>query len=356
MAAPSSTTDSTDSDARPKSNRPQWLSLHVFYAGDQDRLLVDGVSPIVRSLRECHMIASHFFIRYWQEGPHVRLRLLPAPGVAPDVVAAEAEAYLAGYLAENPVPDPPARLPAQTYRRLFLAEYDQLAWDRLYGRDGEMPVRDNNSVRRMGYEPEYARYGGPAGIELAEWHFEASSDLVLGLLAAKRPVQPARLGISAQLGLILCLALLGDVDRVVGFLDGYRNFWVQTYGTVDVDLRSVYRTTYAPMAARLRRRANGIRDAVLAPGGDGSALTGPSWSARGWLAHCRALRRRLVDMLATDGVEVDTALPRLLHSYLHMTNDRLDVSVFEGSYLADALCAALTARSPGQRAWTTKSS
>ncbi|GIH21028.1 lantibiotic biosynthesis protein [Rugosimonospora africana] len=335
--------------------------MHIFYADNQDQLLIDGVAPIVRSLREGGLIASHFFIRYWMEGPHVRLRLLPAPGVAPDDVAAEAQAHLTAYLADNPSLDQALQLTAQTYRGLFLAEYDQSAWDQRYGRDGEMSVRDNNSVWRTDYEPEYARYGGPAGIELAEWHFEASSDLVLGLLAAKRPAPSARLGLSAQLGLILCLVLLDDVDRVVGFLDDYRDFWTRAYGTADADLRPVYREAHAPLLARLRRRADEIREAVRTAGTEDSLPTALPGSARGWLGHCRALRRRLAELVATDGVSfsdaglrhgevgLDMALPRLLHSYLHMTNNRLGVSVLQESYLADALHAALIAESASRR-------
>ena len=40
-------------------------------------------------------------------------------------------------------------------------------------------LRPNNSCSYEPYEPEYGKYGGPAGVALAEWHFEHSSDLVI---------------------------------------------------------------------------------------------------------------------------------------------------------------------------------
>jgi thiopeptide-type bacteriocin biosynthesis protein len=332
MAAPTSSTTSAE--------RTDWLSLHAFYAADEDRLLVDCVAPLIRSLRERRLIDRYFFIRYWLEGPHVRLRLRPAAGVPAEDLATEAETRMADYLARHPSADPPVRPRPATYRSMFLAEYDQASWDRRYGRDGHMPVRHNNTVRREEYVPEYRRYGGPAGIELAEWHFEASSDLVLRLLAGRSPRRRARLGLSAQLGLILCLTFLGDGARAARFLDRYRDFWANAYGPAGAHLRRMSRAAYSAHADPLRRRAEQIQATLRSAGADQPA-------PGGWPAHCRLLRQRVAALMAADRLEPSPGTPagampeRLLHSYLHMTNNRLGVGVLEEAYLADLLRAAL---------------
>ncbi|MEU4424450.1 thiopeptide-type bacteriocin biosynthesis protein [Actinoplanes sp. NPDC024001] len=332
MAAPISSTTSAE--------RTDWLSLHAFYAADEDRLLVDGVAPLIRSLRERRLIERYFFIRYWLEGPHVRLRLRPAAGVAADDLAAEVETRIAAYLARHPSADPV--LPRQdTYRSMFLAEYGQASWDRRYGRDGHMPVRHNNTVRREEYAPEYERYGGPAGIELAEWHFEVSSDLVLRLLADRSPQRRARLGLSAQLGLILCLTFLGDDARAAAFLDGYRDFWANAYGPAGADLSRMSGAASLTHAGPLRRRAEQIRATLRAAGPDQPA-------PGGWLTHCRLLRQQVAALTAAGELEPPPGAPagalpeRLLHSYLHMTNNRLGVGVLEEAYLAGLLRTVLT--------------
>ena len=56
---------------------PEWLSFHVFYAANSNPILVEGVTPVIRRLRAEGLIERWFFIRYWLEGPHVRLRVHP---------------------------------------------------------------------------------------------------------------------------------------------------------------------------------------------------------------------------------------------------------------------------------------
>lgn len=52
-----------------------WLSLHVFYGGDQDSVIVNSISPTLRRFRADGRIARYFFIRYWNGGPHLRVRM-----------------------------------------------------------------------------------------------------------------------------------------------------------------------------------------------------------------------------------------------------------------------------------------
>ena len=57
-----------------------WISLHIHRRGGMDHLLMGGVSPLIEHLRREGVLARWFFLRYWDGGPHLRLRLLPNSG------------------------------------------------------------------------------------------------------------------------------------------------------------------------------------------------------------------------------------------------------------------------------------
>ncbi|MFC7614598.1 lantibiotic dehydratase C-terminal domain-containing protein [Actinokineospora soli] len=79
-----------------------WRSLHVYRYGEQDAFLVDGVAPVIDGLRESGALADFFFLRYWQGGHHVRVRLLLDRAQA-DAAVEEATGKLAAHLAGSPV-------------------------------------------------------------------------------------------------------------------------------------------------------------------------------------------------------------------------------------------------------------
>jgi thiopeptide-type bacteriocin biosynthesis protein len=345
------TSISESADARRPAASHDWAGLHVFYRGDGDLLLTGWLRPTVERLRAGGAVASYFFIRYWLEGDHVRVRLRPAPGVRRDDFAALVEEGLARFLERHPSTDRPPVLPESAHRRFFLAEYDQSTWDRLYGVDGTMPLRANNTWRWVPYEPEYGRYGGPLGVELSEWHFEVSSDTVLGLLSPREPARTRRLGMSSQLTLVLCAAFLDDDEAIADFLADYRDFWHRLYG-LGGDPGLTYDGAYRRMADRLRPRVAAVLTATRArPPEQGPALSG-------WVRHCHLLRRRVTALAEAGGYESRGAVARdpgralreLLPSFVHMTNNRLGVSIAEEAYLAHLARSALSSRTSKEKA------
>jgi hypothetical protein len=331
---------------RPATRR-NWIALHVFYASSSDPMLVECVAPLVDELRRDGLVQRYFFIRYWQEGPHVRLRLLPAEGVDPATVRARAERALDEFLRRRPALYEVDQIgTAGLYRQLHVAEYGEASWDETYGPDGAMPFRANNSHHHFAYEPEYERYGGPHGIEVSEWHFERSSDEVLNLLAtANVHVRPVMLGLSVQLSAIMCYVFLTEDRAVADFLGRYGAYWEESYqGTDTTSWHPRYDRSYERMAVPLRERLARIRMAVC--GTQPDPLTP---FERNWIEHCRDLRGQ-VSTLAEAGLlhtrrdrsgtgqtsprEPVQALRYLLSSYTHMTNNRLGVSMLDEAYLS----------------------
>ncbi|AEB45324.1 putative lantibiotic biosynthesis protein [Micromonospora maris AB-18-032] len=328
-----------------------WLSVHVFYASNANPMLVEGVRPLVDELREEGLISRYFFIKYWMEGPHVRLRVLPAPGVDPQVVRSRVDEAIAAFLRRRPaLYEVDSEGLGDLYKQMFLAEYGQQRWDAEYGATGRMPMRANNSYHHIPYEREYGRYGGPAGIELAEWHFEHSSDVVLDLLATTNVhVRPVLLGLSAQLGMMLCAVFLDDDRRIAEFLDEYRRFWEVSYSEPSDDYHASFDTSYRRMDAALRDRLAAIRTAARGPAS--AQATGVEGR---WAAHCRELRDRVVAAAGQGKLvfqrgdaeprvveDLDAVVPIVLSSYLHMTNNRLGVSILDEIYLSYLMRAAL---------------
>jgi hypothetical protein len=327
-----------------------WISVHVFYASNANPMLVECVQPLVDRLRAEGLITRYFFIKYWMEGPHVRLRLLPAAGVDPEAVRTEVNAALDAFLRRRPaLYEADQDGLADLYRQMFIAEYGEERWNATYGPDGVMPFRPNNSYAYIAYEREFGRYGGPVGVELAEWHFEHSSDLVLRLLATTNVhVRTVLLGLSAQLMMMMCGVFLEDERRIADFLEDYRVFWETSYQERSDEYHESFDNSYRKMRAELQGR---IADIMRAVRGD-DKLTGIE---RQWLTHCRELRNR-VEELARNGqlwfrrrgddaprqvTDVDAALSILLSSYVHMTNNRLGVSILDEIYLSYLMRSAL---------------
>jgi len=360
------TTASGSAAGHPGEEPGDWMALHVFYAGNPAPLLSQCVAPLVADLRRRGLIYRYFFIRYWMEGPHTRLRLRPARPQDAAEVSRLAEAAIEDYLRRRPaVYSVDSDMTADLYRQMFVAEYGETAWRDRYGEDGKMPVRENNSYAYIEYEQEYDRYGGPAGVELAEWHFERSSDMVLRLLETTNVhVRTVMFGISAQLTLAMCFTFLGSGDQVADFLEGYGSFWEMSYMQADENRHDLYDKVYGELAGSLAARTAEIRAALAA--GQPGELTG---FAREWAEHCHELRERVVaavaerqlvfqvfeDRTAGGGVHSDAEPERerrpaadpamtlriLLSSYVHMTNNRLGVNIHDEVYLAYLLKRAV---------------
>ena len=68
-----------------------WISAHIFHAGDLDALITRVAGPLVSDLNP----EGFFFLRYWEGGPHLRLRMrVSDPGAAERELLARARAHL----------------------------------------------------------------------------------------------------------------------------------------------------------------------------------------------------------------------------------------------------------------------
>lgn len=195
--------------------RTQWSAWHLHLASNAqsllDRVVNEVVAPVARSLDG----APWFFIRYWQGGPHIRLRVGDLSPAEYDRV----ERLLRERLET-------AGRPAAGESRINEEAYRAEA--RLLARNESGGDRDVQSLRAPGvhravYEPETARYGGPDLMPRTERLFQLSSELVLALLphvsdARARSVLALRATVSAA-------AALGDEAEQAAFYAGSLAAW-----------------------------------------------------------------------------------------------------------------------------------
>ncbi|MER6677474.1 lantibiotic dehydratase C-terminal domain-containing protein [Streptomyces sp. NPDC000983] len=331
-----------------------WQAVHVFYAANPQPLLVNCVGPLISELREDGLLAGHFFINYWLEGPHVRLRLRPVSEEATAEVRRRAETAIAAFLRSRPaLYEVDSGFLNEFYNALFEIEFPEGERGDFMGEDGRMRLRPNNSQSYEPYEPEYGKYGGPAGVELAEWHFAHSSDLVVEAFGTMNlHLRTVLLGTSAQLMMVMAGCFLPDDGELADYLDRYYEFWHKAFPDTGFIGSTEYDRSYSELAPRLGRRFKEIRAAVT----DGRLDRLPAF-LRGWAAHCLELRERAVALAEAgelvfrswDGTRDErvtdpaVALPLLLSPYMHMTNNRLHVTIRDEAYLSHILGRVLRA-------------
>ncbi|MFI1966512.1 lantibiotic dehydratase C-terminal domain-containing protein [Streptomyces pathocidini] len=246
-----------------------WVCAHIFYDTDQDVLLADCVRPLVTELVSDGLVQRYFFLRYWEGGPHVRLRLLPTRAAERATIERLAAQRIRAFLTLTPAAD-------VVDRSGFARVAEGLAG--LEGRSGhDQAVRPNNTMEFLPYEREHTDYGYGAAVAAVERHFHESSELALSVVAAGTTVEQR--------------ALLA-FDLVVGVFalcDEVRGQWARHGGpplpfgsgpeAADVEPR------YLAQREKLRERALRTWHLASRPDEDGQ---------RGyWLASVRRMRNAL---------------------------------------------------------------
>ncbi|MBB5777013.1 lantibiotic dehydratase C-terminal domain-containing protein [Nonomuraea jabiensis] len=138
-----------------------WVSVHVFSQGPLDDMITGLAGPLLGD--------DGFFLRYWEGGPHLRIRVRSHPA---EHVVERAEAYLREHPSEAVIdPEEYARLAATLAAREGVPGYTR----RLY---------PNDSAHLIPYRPEHDRYGTGRSLDAVERHFHDSSVIALQLIEA----------------------------------------------------------------------------------------------------------------------------------------------------------------------------
>ncbi|MBW5486819.1 thiopeptide-type bacteriocin biosynthesis protein [Streptomyces bambusae] len=312
-----------------------WLSWHVHVPADAEG--TDRLTPLVREqlpallapLRAAGLLRRWFFIRYWEGGPHLRIRLLPRPGAGPAGTPGVLDTAVRQAFADVPRDghDPEG----------YLASIGDLA----AASTASDPTVDRRlattvlppGVHAARYVPETDRYGTGAALEATEEVFMLSSELALA--AAGSGLDELRLRLLGTEVLLKAAAAAGagappggGADPVLGQLRAHADYWSGWS-------RSAPREVF-PAAVLARHAADWAELLVTRGRVSAPALTARRSAGAAW-AEALAALLPLGSAAARSG---------LLISHTHMTLNRMGIFVHDEYILAE-VAARLRATAAG---------
>lgn len=198
--------------------RHDWLSIHVFLSDPErvERYVRESLDSAIQKWRADGDLDRWFFIRYWEGGPHLRIRLCGR------IVQDEERAIqvLSERIAEFRSDKPPTR---EEYYRSHAFDGAPVVVE-------DLPWYTEGTVAKIGYEPEILRYGGEDAIEFNEQLFELSSRLALSLCKATQGNGSGRLSSAFALMAAAILACDEDLPGLANYFRRYGSLWASMTG------------------------------------------------------------------------------------------------------------------------------
>ena len=260
-----------------------------------------------------------FFLRYWQRGPHVRVRI---HGLA-DIEADAVEAELAGRLRELDASVPESQ-------RLNQDAYAHTVRALASAGEGGGPLDAGDllppGVHRAEYEPEYERYGGEGLTALSEDLFHHSSRVALRVCQARTGRRHA-LYSGMEAAAAVCSLLTDPAE----FLVAQRDFWL-TWARAEqltAEQSGAARRALATTVGKLRSSLGELELQLLSILRHGD----PRWAE--WTRPLGAALLTWTDQFGPGRAS------SILGSHIHMTSNRLGVGAGREAYIAQLLLSLL---------------
>jgi len=311
----------------------RWLSVHVFLAdpGLQERYLAERLAPCLRTWRADGLVTQWFFIRYWEGGPHLRIRL------AGDIAdhAASVVAALQKDIDTWRSPAPPER---DDYYRAH-------AFDGVEVDAASLPWYPEGSVELIDYVPETQRYGGAQALLANEELFELSSELALSLCRTAPQAMNARLSLAYSLMAAGALATGLPIAGLGQCFQRYAAYWAQH----SAQTRALAeRLAAQPAAASADQVGVLLRLAQARASGSDPRNAAAAWAGgvAGLVAQLKRLQEQRSLYLPYDGALAgdeqgyELTVHSIVGSQLHMLNNRLGIVPPAELVLATSLARA----------------
>lgn len=310
------------------------MAAYLYLSEPWEEFLIKVMKPFVDDIMEKALAEQFFFIRYWERGPHIRLRFKGETGILQNQVKPRLETYFLNYFKEHP-----------SQRR---APEDMV-----------------NVIQYIEYDPEVERYGGPIAILTAEEQFEASSRVVLAVIEDSESWDYDRaLGAAIQLHLGFAFALGMDLDEAVEFFSRIAAYWFAG--------ATGYNAGISPEELKKRREITmkAFEENFLKQKATLVSYHETLWTAftagmefeqewlNLWIQRMKAIAGKLQDMQRQNKPVIPqwfrpepgkkTPVDRqywwpVLESYVHMTNNRLGILNRDEAYLGYLIKESLKA-------------
>ena len=322
-----------------------WLAAYLYYSEPWEEFLIGTVQPFVNRVFEKKWADQFFFIRYWERGPHIRLRFKGDADTLEKQVKSRLDSYFLDYFKNHPSErqEPDGMEKWQPDHQWF----------------------PNNSVQYIQYEPEIERYGGPHCILIAEKQFEVSSRAVLAVIEESENWDYDRaLGAAIQLHLGFAFALGMDLVEATEFYSRISRMWfARAYGyTEDIsaeELKKRQDTTLKAFEENFEKQKSTLVPYHQTLWG---AFTEGIEFEQEWLnlwvnrmksigeelIHAQQQKKLLIPQWFKPEPNQKTPAKRqevwtVLESYVHMTNNRLGILNRDEAYLGFLIKESLQA-------------
>ena len=191
-----------------KHQKDTWLSIYLFYNEPWEDFLQKAVEPYVNTAIQTGIAQQYFFIRYWERGPHIRLRLKGEVEMVYKILKPNMEEHFNHYFESKP-----SQRTEPNYPDDFS---DDLKW---------LP---NNALVEVEYQPEIKRFGGEVGMLISEKQFMLSSKTVLDFLNQKGKTwsYDDAMGIAIKLHLSFVHAVGLGLEEATDFFDFFVKNWL----------------------------------------------------------------------------------------------------------------------------------
>lgn len=280
-----------------------WLYVKIYPpCSDQiDGVIRQIVGPIVNMARERQELKRWFFIRYMDaRGWHVRFRLQGSAEMRNELQAG------IDHLAQRVL----LQVEHNGPRHLLPASYAP----------PPAVARPGPGYELARYEPEYEKYGGNAGVAIAEQLFEASSEVALQAMEVEKGVN--RMLLSLCLMKLLVNEVFHEPEARKSFWDQYLWYWSGQDRQGAAELRASFLRGAQSRRITLARQ---LPTFCASP------------QVRRLINQYRVAIVNTIDALATAGNGVSEPASGLCFDYMHMNNNRLGVLTLEESYLVALL-------------------
>jgi thiopeptide-type bacteriocin biosynthesis protein len=274
----------------------KWLSIHLFYSGSLNFFIEKAIKPFVKSNRE--FIFSWFFIRYMENGQHIRLRLL-------------IDKKNMGNLIKK----------VNFHFNIFFINFPS---EQLIENENNFI---NNAIQIIDYQPETQRYGGEKGILISEQFFNYASETIFDFINTETDYEATLL-----IGIVMNLYVAqSDFEKdsttlFQSIFNHWLDFNLQHLAISKGEMIEQFETIYTEQGDMLTE----ITQSILFQKNEIEGF-------ENWQKYCAETLEKLRH------TELTKPIPDILASYIHLNNNRLGISNFDESLMAYLILRSLEA-------------
>ncbi len=275
-----------------------WISVYLYSDLSFEQVIAVLVKKIVENLTSKGLICSYFFIRYWERGSHIRLRVLTKESKN----MPEIKSYIA------------------THATIY---YESQKYDQQY------------RIEFVPYEQEINRYLGKNGIKIAESIFNYSSVTVMNIISKYAFEWSNKLAIAfaIKMHVIFAKSLIKREESIKQLFKGISDNYMIHSVKLDIDNQITQANTERVKAAFAKTFLEQKKKIVLIVS---SALQqeleqteSDEWE-QSWLQWCQQVNMELYKKQ----VIPPSQLIQFCENHIHMTNNRLGVHLRDESFIA----------------------